>query len=266
MGIINLTPDSFSDGGALPSLAAALAHAEHLVRAGAACLDVGGESTRPGATAVAEVTELARVMPFLQAARGRWPVPLSIDTRNPAVAAAALAAGVQIVNDVSGLADPEMAALVASSQAVVILMHSPAAGLTLRSETAKALEPVTEIITAMAALRDRALAAGIPRQHIWLDPGLGFGKDLQLNLALLAALPALRALGQPLVLGPSRKRFLGALVGGPPQARDAATAATCAVAAAAGVALLRVHNVAAVRDALTVGGAIAAAAGHRPSC
>jgi dihydropteroate synthase len=259
MGILNVTPDSFSDGGLYQTPETLLRQAAALCAAGAEVLDIGGESTRPGSAGISEEEELRRVVPVLGAlAKHNFGVQLSIDTRKSAVARQALDLGATMVNDVSALSDPEMAALVQSYGAEVILMHCRGTPQTMQ----RTLEPypggvVHSVMQDLQAACLRARQAGISAANIWLDPGLGFGKTLQDNLALVCGLPDLAALGQPLAVGPSRKKFLGTLVDVPNVAdRDAATAALCAIAITKGAAMVRVHNVAAVRDAVRVASAV----------
>lgn len=256
IGILNLTPDSFSDGGELATLDAALRRAEAMVEDGAAVLDVGGESTRPGAQPVPEEEERRRVLPFLEAAARRFPVPLSIDTRKAAVARAALDAGAVIVNDTSALAaDPAMAAVVAERGAGVVLMHMRGEPATMQGLATYA-DVAGEVAEELARAVARALAAGIRRDAIVVDPGIGFAKTPEQNLTLLRELGRIVALGYPVLVGPSRKSFIGAVLGLPPKERVEGTIAACVLALAAGARLFRVHDVRAVRRALTVSHAI----------
>ena len=260
MGILNITPDSFSDGGQLPTVAEALRQAHALVQAGAHILDVGGESTRPGAEPVDASTERQRVLPVLHAlVAEKLPVQISVDTTKASVAAASLEAGAHMINDISALSDPAMAALVARHNAGVVLMHMQGEP---RSMQVNPLyhDPVVEISQALLAAQDKARRAGIAAERIWLDPGIGFGKSQAHNLQILRNLQAFCALGQPVVLGVSRKGFLGQLTGhSAPQDRDVASAATCVAAYLQGVRIFRVHNVAMARDALRVAEALAPA-------
>lgn len=260
IGILNLTPDSFSDGGRHETLDTAIAGAERLLAEGAAVLDLGGESTGPEAVPVPEAEELARVVPVLTALRRRLPeVPLSIDTTKAAVARAALEAGAAIVNDVSGLRfDPGMAQVCAGAEAGVILMHSrggPGELASLRHAEfpGGVLQDVTTELGRSLGLARRA---GIAAERIVLDPGLGFGKTPEQNLELLRGLGALRVLGRPLLVGPSRKRFLGSVTGRALPDRDVATAAACGLAWEAGARLFRVHEPGPTRDALALAQAI----------
>lgn len=260
MGVLNVTPDSFSDGGRHATVAAALAGAERLLEAGATLLDVGGESTRPGATPVPEAEELARVVPVLAAIGKRFPESvLSVDTTKAAVARMALDAGAAIVNDVSGLRlDPAMAGLCAERHAGVVLMHSrgSAGHLASREQSGYPGGLLPEVITELAEAIARGRSGGVEADRIVVDPGLGFGKTPEENVELLRGLGALRVLGRPILVGPSRKRFLGALTGRALDQRDTATAAACAVAWEAGARLFRVHEPGATRDALAVAQAV----------
>jgi dihydropteroate synthase len=251
MGIVNVTPDSFSDA----HLDDAVAHGRRLLSDGADLLDVGGESTRPGATRVPEDEELGRVVPVVQALAGEGAV-VSVDTTRASVAAAAVAAGAVLVNDVSGgQGDPDMLTLVASLGVPYVAVHSrgPSADMQIRAVYA---DVVADVCAELSARRDAAATAGIA--DIVLDPGLGFAKQAEHNWALLRALPALQALGCPVLVGASRKAFLGSLLEGrPTTGRDAATAAVTVLAAQAGAWAVRVHDVAASADAVRV---VAAAA------
>jgi dihydropteroate synthase len=262
LGILNITPDSFSDGGRHLAAADALAAAKKMKEQGADILDVGGESTRPGAAAVSEREELDRVIPVIKAL-AEVGLPISIDTRRAAVARMAIAAGAEIVNDVSGLMkDPSMAHAVADAEAGVIVMHMRGDPDTMDAQ-ADYGDVVTEVAAELAARRDAALKAGIKPQCIVLDPGLGFAKKSEHNLAILARLDAFTALGHPILVGPSRKRFLGTITGKAANERDSATAAACAIARMNGASLFRVHNVAAAREALDVADAVLATS-HQP--
>lgn len=244
MGILNVTPDSFSDGGKfMDDPEVANAHAAAMLEAGAALIDVGGESTRPGAAAVWEGDELKRVIPAIErlAAMG---AAISVDTRRPAVMEAALRAGAQIINDVSALRhDPRSLEFAAASGAPVVLMHAPGSGEDLHAEGTYC-DVVLDVFDWLAERRDAALAAGIARDKIVLDPGIGFGKTVADNLALLNALPLFHALGQPLLLGASRKRMIGALSHeAPAHQRLGGSLALALKGMDAGVQLLRVHDV-----------------------
>jgi dihydropteroate synthase len=260
MGILNVTPDSFSDGGRYLDPERALRRAEEMVAQGAAVLDVGGESTRPGAEPVAPGEEIARVVPVIRRLRSRLAVPLSVDTRRAAVARAALAEGADIVNDVSALGDPEMAAVVADAGAGLVLMHMRGTPRTM--QVAPAYADVAEEVRAELeqALR-RACAAGIAEERVVVDPGIGFGKTVRHNLELIARLHVLARLGRPILLGVSRKAFLGALLGGaPPEERVMGTAAACVAGLLLGARIFRVHDVGPVGEALRVAAAVRRAA------
>ncbi|MDP3906925.1 dihydropteroate synthase [Novosphingobium sp.] len=253
MGILNVTPDSFSDGGQfMDDPAVANAHASAMLEAGAALIDVGGESTRPGAAAVWEGDELKRVIPAVErlAAMG---AAISIDTRRPGVMEAALAAGAHVINDVSALRhDPRSLEFAAGSGAPVVLMHAPGEGEDLHG-AADYTDVVLDVFDWLAARCAAALAAGIARDRIVLDPGIGFGKSLADNLALMNALPLFHALGQPLLLGASRKRMIGALSNEvPAHHRVAGSVALALKGMDAGVQLLRVHDVPETMQALRV--------------
>ena len=256
MGIVNLTPDSFSDGGGFPDLEAALEHARVLVAEGAALVDVGGESTRPGARSVTGEEELARVLPFLLRASRELGVPLSVDTRKAAVARAALEAGAAVVNDVSGFAhDPLMARVVAQAGAGAVLMHMRGEPTTMGA-LATYQDVGAEVAAELGLAVERARQAGVPDEALVVDPGLGFAKTPAQSLALLRDLDPLHALGFPILVGPSRKSFLGAVLGLPPQERGPGTVAACVVAYFGGARIFRVHDVGPVAQALTVAHAI----------
>jgi len=261
VGILNVTPDSFSDGGRHFTPSAALEGARMMREAGADVIDVGGESTRPGAGRPDEAEELRRVLPAVRAVAEETGLPVSVDTRRSRVAEEALGAGAEIVNDVSGLAhDPRMAEVVRAAGAGVVLMHMRGEPQTMDA-LASYGDVAAEVAAELAACRDRALEAGIAREAIVLDPGLGFAKTPGHNLELLERLGTVAALGQPVMVGPSRKRFLGAVTGRPVDQRDAATAAACVAARLRGARLFRVHDVAAAREALAVADAVLGAAG-----
>jgi dihydropteroate synthase len=248
--IINVTPDSFSDGGLHEDTAAAVRHGLAMLNAGADVLDVGGESTRPGATRVSEAAEIARVVPVVEGLAAAGAI-VSVDTMRSGVARAAIEAGARIVNDVSGgLADPEMLPVVAAAGVPYVAMHwrGPSADMQTRAVYD---DVVGDVCRELSQRRDAAVAAGI--SDVILDPGLGFAKDADHNWALLRGLDELSALGRPVLVGASRKAFLGALLDGRPAAgRDAATAAITVLAARAGVWAVRVHDVAASADAVRV--------------
>ncbi|MDW8059694.1 MAG: dihydropteroate synthase [Thermomicrobium sp.] len=237
MGIINVTPDSFSGDGLLGRLDEVVRRAREMVEAGADILDVGGESTRPGHVPVPAEEELARVVPAIRAIREALPgVPISIDTNKAVVAEAALAAGATMINDVRGLVgDPDMAAVAARAGVPVVIMHD------LTIERAEDLVP--RLVRDLAQRIDRALAAGVRWERIILDPGFGFGKEPPLNLLMLRRLRDLTVLGRPLLVGTSRKRTIGYVLGTPPEDRLEGTAATVAIAIANGADIVRVHDV-----------------------
>ncbi|MGC5627505.1 dihydropteroate synthase [Georgenia sp. Z1344] len=266
MGVLNVTPDSFSDGGAYVDQGAALAHGLDMVARGADLVDVGGESTRPGATPVDPAEEIRRVEPVVRALAERG-VVVSIDTLHAATAAAALEAGARIVNDVSaGVHDPEILHVAARAGAVVVLQHRRGEAGTMTA-LADYDDLVPDVVAEVAERRDAALAAGIAADRIVLDPGLGFAKEGTQSWEVLERLEALAVLGHPLLVGTSRKRFLAAAVAdgpdrtGTPVDRDAATAATTALLAARGVWAVRVHDVRPSADAVAVAAALAPFAG-----
>lgn len=253
MGVVNVTPDSFSDGGLYLDPDRAIAHGRELLDQGAEILDVGGESTRPGAEPVAAEEELRRVLPVVEGLAG---AVISVDTSKAAVAAAALDAGATIVNDVTALrGDPAMAPLCAESGATVVLMHMRGEPRTMQEDPVYD-DVVAEVKAFLDARIEFAEAAGIAAERIWVDPGIGFGKTSAHNLELLRRLEELAELGRPLVVGTSRKGFIGRLDGSAAHERLGGTIASTVFAAAAGAEVLRVHDVTEVRQALTVATAI----------
>jgi dihydropteroate synthase len=255
MGVVNVTPDSFSDGGLYLDPDAAVAHGLELAEAGAEVLDVGGESTRPGADPVGEEEELRRVVPVIRGLSGSRSL-ISVDTSKASVAAAALDAGAAIVNDVTALrGDPEMGRLCAERGATVILMHMLGEPRTMQ-ENPRYDDVVADVKVFLAERLEAAVAAGIDENRVWLDPGIGFGKTGAHNMELLRRLGELRELGRPLMIGTSRKSFLGKVDGSPADQRLGGTIASSVLAAAEGADVLRVHDVAEVRQALTVATAI----------
>jgi dihydropteroate synthase len=255
MGVVNVTPDSFSDGGLYLDPEAAIAHGRELAGAGAGILDVGGESTRPGAEAVPEEEEMRRVIPVIQGLVASE-AQISVDTSKAPVAAAALDAGAKIVNDVTALrGDPEMAALCAERGAIVVLMHMRGSPRTMQDDP-RYDDVVEEVREFLAERLEAATAAGIAAERIWLDPGIGFGKTAAHNMELLRRLGELRDLGRPLVIGTSRKSFIGKVDGSAADERLGGTIASSVLAAAEGAEVLRVHDVAEVRQALAVASAI----------
>jgi dihydropteroate synthase len=253
MGVVNVTPDSFSDGGLFLSSDAAVAHAQELVKEGAQVIDVGGESTRPGADPVPLSDELQRVVPVVERLRDHT---VSVDTRKAAVASAALEAGASIVNDVSAFRhDPEMAGVVASAGAGCCLMHM----LGDDPRTMQADPQYDDVVSDVKAFLSERLAfavgEGVSEDGVWLDPGIGFGKTIEHNLELLRRLDEIVAIGRPVVVGTSRKSFLGKLTGRPEREREAGTIATNVIAFERGASIFRVHDVRANVDALKVAAA-----------
>ena len=263
VGVLNVTPDSFFDGGRYLDPGAGLEHALRLAAEGADLIDVGGESTRPGAPEVSEEEELRRVIPLLErlAASG-FPVPVSIDTSKPAVARAALGAGAAMVNDVRALADRELARVVAGSGAAVVLMHMRGTPRDMRDRAVYG-DVVSEVRSELSETMARAVGAGVCEDRILLDPGIGFAKTAEQSVELLARLPDLAGLGRPLLVGPSRKSFIGAITGAPAEDRLAGTLAAVTAAVLGGATFIRVHDVAASRQAARVASAIRASGGSR---
>ncbi len=256
MGIVNVTPDSFSDGGLYLDADAAIAHGRKLAAEGADVLDVGGESTRPGAEAVGAEEELRRVAPVVQALARDQVVPISIDTSKLAVAEAALDAGAGMLNDVTALrAEPELAELCADRDAEVVLMHMLGTPRTMQEDPT--YDDVVEDVKAFLSERiEFATSEGISEERIWVDPGIGFGKTVEHNLELLRRLRELTDLGRPIAVGTSRKSFIGKLTGAPVEGRLGGTIASSVLACANGATMLRVHEVGPMREALTVAEAI----------
>jgi dihydropteroate synthase len=266
MGVVNVTPDSFSDGGLFLDAGSATAHGRELAAAGADILDVGGESTRPGAEAVGAEVELERVQPVVAALAGdaqRGGPSVSIDTSKASVARAALDAGAGWVNDVTALrADPELAGLCADRGCEVVLMHMLGSPRTMQ-DAPRYDDVVDDVRSFLAARIEAAVDAGIAEARIWIDPGIGFGKTLEHNLELLRRLGELRELGRPLVVGTSRKRFLGAITGREVGERLGATVAANTLALAAGAEVFRVHDVAEARQSLDAAAVILGRAAWR---
>ncbi|HET6836833.1 MAG TPA: dihydropteroate synthase [Gemmatimonadales bacterium] len=261
VGILNVTPDSFSDGGRFAGVDAALRQADILLDEGATILDVGGESTRPGRTEnVPLEEELRRVIPVIEAlVRQRHDLMISIDTVKAEVARAAIEAGAAIVNDVTAMRlDPAMPAVVAGTKAGVILMHSRGSILEIASYTHAdyAGDVVGGVLAELREALDRAALAGVSPDATIIDPGFGFSKTVEQNIVLLDQLASLQALGRPILVGPSRKRFLGSVTGLPVEDRDRVTATACALAYNRGARLFRVHAVAAAREALALADAV----------
>jgi dihydropteroate synthase len=259
MGVVNITPDSFSDGGHFQKADAAIAHARRLIEEGADILDIGGESTRPGADPVEPEQELARILPVIQAvaaeakARNRL---VSIDTRHARTMAKVIESGATMINDITALADPQSRRVVAESGVPVILMHMLGDPRTMQANPEYG-DVVSDVAAALGMARDKAIAAGVAADRIWLDPGLGFGKTLEHNLALLDATRKLKALGQPVLVGASRKSFIGRVDrDGPASDRLGGSIAAALTAAARGADAVRVHDVAQTRQALAVWSAL----------
>ncbi len=256
MGILNVTPDSFSDGGQFFDLGRAVEHGLDMVNEGAAVLDIGGESTRPGSQSVSSAEQIHRVVPVIEALAERVAVPISIDTHDVVVARAALRAGASIINDITALADERMAELAVEEQVPVVLMHMQGTPATMQVEPSYA-DVVAEVRDFLVERARRAEGMGVVGERIFIDPGIGFGKTLEHNLLLLKHLDALTATGYRVLVGPSRKRFLGTITGrDTPAGRVFGTAAAVATCVAAGVAVIRVHDVGAMRDVVRVTQAI----------
>lgn len=261
MGILNITPDSFSDGGAFLDIGEAVGRAEQMVEQGADLIDVGGESTRPGSGRVPAEQQIARVLPVIERLRQRLPddVGISIDTTRCEVAAAALSAGAGLVNDISACRDDDrMFDLVARTKACIALMHMQGTPETMQQDPYY-VNAVSEVLDFLLLRAEQAQKAGVPKECILIDPGIGFGKRKQDNLALLAHLDRFVAAGYAVLLGTSRKRFMGAVCGeNRPEELVAATAATTALGVMAGVRVFRVHDIAENRQAADVAAAIRA--------
>jgi len=256
MGVLNVTPDSFSDGGRFFGTENAVRQGLALVEAGADILDIGGQSTRPGSVRVDADEEALRVVPVIRALRERIKIPISVDTYSAQVAGEALEAGASMVNDVSALrADPELVRVVAKAKVPLVLMHALWPPETMQDDPTY-VDVVEDVISFLEERARWAMAHGVSREKIAIDPGIGFGKNLEHNLELFRGLPQLLGLGYPLVVGPSRKRFLGALTGKPVEQREWGTAGAVALCAAFGAHVVRVHNVEAMRDVVRVVDAI----------
>lgn len=258
MGILNITPDSFSDGGVFFAPEAALAHAQEMVAAGAAIIDVGGESTRPGAAPVALQEELRRVVPVIEALCATLPVPVSIDTRNPAVMQAAVAAGAGMINDVNALQAPGAMEMAASLGVPVCLMHMQGTPESMQ-ENPEYRNVVAEVRQFLADRASACLAAGIARERILLDPGFGFGKTTRHNLLLLQQLDRLVAEGYPVLVGLSRKSLIGKVLGLPVDERLYPGLALAVLAVWQGAAIVRTHDVRATREAVDMCQAVSSA-------
>jgi dihydropteroate synthase len=255
MGVVNVTPDSFSDGGRFQAREAAIAQALRLEDEGADLIDIGGESSRPGASPVALEEERRRVLPVLEALNGRLAVPLSIDTMKPEIARDALAAGAAVVNDIGGLRDPRMIETAVETKASVILMHMAGTPQTMHLEP-HYTDVVGEVRTYLGSQVDRSEAAGIPRTRIAIDPGIGFGKTNGHSLALLRELPQFASVGCVMVVGLSRKGLIGKLTGRPIDQRFTGSVVGSLAALVLGAQVVRVHDVAAMRDAIRVWDAV----------
>jgi dihydropteroate synthase len=249
MAIVNLTPDSFSGDGITGGAEPAAHRIDQVVAEGAGVVDIGGESTRPGATPISAEEELRRILPTVRAAVSRCDVPISVDTRKAMVADSVLAEGAHLINDVSGLHDPDMAAVVSRWGAGVVLVHA------VRIEAGE--DTVESLLRGLASLAGRALAAGVAEDKIMLDPGLGFGKRWRENLEILRRLSELRALGYPLLVGPSRKGTIGKVLGLPPDQRLEGTAALVTICSACGADMVRVHDVRAMARVARMADALA---------
>ena len=257
MGVVNVTPDSFSDGGQFLDPQVAVAHGRRLLAEGADLIDVGGESTRPGAEPVPQDEEMRRVIPVVEGLAAASGPTISVDTTKLAVAEAALDAGASIINDITALRhNPEIAALCAERDAGLVLLHMQGRPRTMQ-DAPHYDDVVAEVRAFLAERVEFALSEGVAEQRIWVDPGIGFGKTVEHNLALLANLDQIVALGRPVLAGTSRKRFLGSFDGSPPDQRLGGTIASTLAAWQAGARVLRVHDVAPMRQALTVAEAIA---------
>ena len=254
MGIVNVTPDSFSDGGRTLQCEAALAHAHHLIHEGADILDIGGESTRPGALPVSVQEEMERIMPVIEGLRDVL-IPLSVDTCKPEVMRAALAAGVSMVNDINALQHPDALSAVAASDAAVCLMHMKGSPQTMQ-EQPQYPDVMAEVLRFLRKRMDAVQAAGIARERIVVDPGFGFGKTLAHNLTLLRGLGTLGELGVPVLAGLSRKSMLGTITGQDVNHRVPASVAAALLAVQRGAHIVRVHDVGATVDTLKVWNAV----------
>jgi dihydropteroate synthase len=251
MGVLNVTPDSFSDGGRFADVTAAVAHALRMVEEGAALLDVGGESTRPGAHAVSAEEEIYRVVPVIEALVAHTKVPISVDTSKPAVMTAAVRAGATLINDVRALREPGALEAAADTGAAICLMHMQGEPRTMQVDP-RYDDVVAEVRSFLHERAEACRAAGIARDRLAIDPGIGFGKRLEHNLALLADLPALVGLGWPVLIGVSRKSMFGALLGRAVDERVAGGVAMTTAAVLNGASILRTHDVAPTVDAVKV--------------
>ena len=251
MGILNVTPDSFSDGGEFSTADLAFVQAQTMIAGGADILDVGGESTRPGARPVSFAEEFARVIPVVERLVASGTVPISVDTTKPGIARAAIAAGAAIINDIRGLVDDEMRQVVAESDVGVVLMHIQGSPATMQANP-HYHDVVGEVVAHLSAQVAAAESAGVGRQRIAVDPGIGFGKSFEHNLDLLRHLDRFQDIGCAILVGTSRKGFLGKITGRPVDERQAASLASALGGAARGASIVRVHDVAQTRDAFLV--------------
>jgi dihydropteroate synthase len=258
MGVLNITPDSFSDGGRFADAEVALRHALRMVEEGAALIDIGGESTRPGARAVDAEEEIRRVVPVIEALAARTRVPISIDTSKPAVMTAAVRAGATLINDVRALREPGALETAAGSGAAICLMHMQGEPRTMQVDP-RYVDVVAEVRDFLRERAEACRAAGVANDRLLIDPGIGFGKRLEHHLALLAGLPALIELGWPVLIGVSRKSMLGALLGRAVDERVAGGVAMATAAVLSGASIVRTHDVAPTVDALKVAVALRAA-------
>jgi len=257
MGILNLTPDSFSDGGQYSNVESVIKQAKNLVDSGATILDLGGESSRPGSEPVTPEEESRRVLPVIEALlQAKLDATISVDTTKAVVADQAASLGAEIINDISALNDPDMAAVAAKHEVGLIVMHMRGTPKTMQTGEITYDNVGTEVLEHLKAAIERAKAAGVAPERIMVDPGIGFGKKLEHNLALTQSIGELKESGCRILYGPSRKRFLGEITGRDIGDRDRATAAACAIAAYEGADIFRIHDVAAVRDAVEVGFAL----------
>jgi dihydropteroate synthase len=259
MGILNVTPDSFSDGGQFADVDKAVAHGVEMVRQGAAIIDIGPESTRPGSEPVSAEDQIDRAIPVIQQLAPQIDIPISIDARIPEVARAAIEAGAAIINDITALEDEAMVALVAEEEVPIILMHKQGTPLTMQADPCYT-DVVAEVSQYLMERAKKAEDAGIPKERIILDPGIGFGKTTEHNLQLLNHLDRLCGLGYRMLVGASRKRFIGQITEKEmPADRIFGTAATTAVAVIKGASIIRVHDVAETVDVVKVSNAIGSA-------
>jgi dihydropteroate synthase len=254
MGIVNLTPDSFSGDGVVDNIERAISHARQQFDAGSDILDIGAESSRPGATPASEEDELRRLLPVLKEVVD-WGVPISVDSYKPVVMRAALEAGATMINDITGMSNPEALSIVGASDCAVCVMHMQGEPGTMQ-QTPQYQDVVTEVRLFLVEAVDRCRRVGVADDRIVVDPGFGFGKTLDHNLVLFSAMTAAGIDGFPMLAGVSRKTMLGAITGRPVRERQAASVAAALLAAQKGAKILRVHDVAATRDALAVWSAI----------